>query len=821
MTKRFPMRIRSAIISCVLILLISVGLFPTVIKKASEAPSLNAFGKGTASSNSVYYLDGANDGMRLFSLGTDGTVQSVYADPKTTATDICLYDGKVFVLVNDVVRFDGPNVYRAYRLKGFTQSLVPCQTTASFELHAGEKAVDVNIENGQIFVSALSIDADTVEAYSLSLDELTKLYEEQQAAAEEETEDAEPAPAIADVQAESFYLDYAEKGRFFADATFKDGVFFTRTDADLAEDVFAPNETVNKALKKVSLSLSQCMKLSMDITIYWIAGTLILMVAVIFCFVMLSGKVKAVYIGLGIEALIAIVLIILYNGFTNYKDRYVKEAREKYAYEALSLLAGQSDRLTYKEFDESWYDSNTYKKVQRTINTFVSGEYASEVFTDAFLVDVITNNVICSADGRNNEQISDLYGKSDLWEKLIDKKSSDIYELSVAGKNIEAIAVMPNDDANAAFVGIIDADNGKFDKEERMDLIRNMFVSYVVFSGLCIFLLWLLTFDISLFDKAIGDVAVNGKSVNLGPKNPVGTDLENMWNSLRQIEKEIGQLQYSSFKRLEAYSRFAPQDIEKILGKESILDVVNGDRIGIKGTLSMITSDGSSDVDERIDQIGGLFNFMKEYPDLRGTLVSDRDGLSSIDMFFYNQERNTCEFAVDYLKECRVDRASIKTPSVFMYYGSFMYAVTGTNEQSRAFLIADESSELAAYAKWFRDHDISAVVTEEVKNRERTTYDFRYIGFINIGDRKKDIRLYELLDACPLAERELKLEYMNKFEDALQLFYQSDYYMARNTFSDILKVNPGDEIVRWYLFESERLLDDTSAIGGKQGALHF
>jgi hypothetical protein len=190
-------------------------------------------------------------------------------------------------------------------------------------------------------------------------------------------------------------------------------------------------------------------------------------------------------------------------------------------------------------------------------------------------------------------------------------------------------------------------------------------------------------------------------------------------------------------------------------------------------------------------------------------------------MFFYNQERNTCEFAVDYLKECREDRANINVPSVFMYYGSFVYAVTGTNEQSRAFLLAPESSELAVYAKWFRDHAISAIVTEEVKNRERTSYDFRYIGFINIGDKKKDIRLYELLDACPKAERELKLEYMNKFEDGLQLFYQSDYYMARNTFSEILKVNPGDEIVRWYLFESERLLDDTSAIGTKQGALHF
>ena len=78
-----------------------------------------------------------------------------------------------------------------------------------------------------------------------------------------------------------------------------------------------------------------------------------------------------------------------------------------------------------------------------------------------------------------------------------------------------------------------------------------------------------------------------------------------------------------------------------------------------------------------------------------------------------------------------------------------------------------------------------------------------------------------MLDACPKAERQAKLDDLETFEKGLELFYKRDYYIARNTFSDILKRNPQDEIVRWYLFESERLLDLSPGPNDAVGALHL
>ena len=103
---------------------------------------------------------------------------------------------------------------------------------------------------------------------------------------------------------------------------------------------------------------------------------------------------------------------------------------------------------------------------------------------------------------------------------------------------------------------------------------------------------------------------------------------------------------------------------------------------------------------------------------------------------------------------------------------------------------------------------VPLVVMEEVKDREKIA-STRFIGYV-IPDPEtgEKINLYEVLDACPARERQLKLVNKEKFEGTLELFYSRDFYIARNRFSEILKDCPEDEITRWYLFECERYLNE-------------
>ena len=108
---------------------------------------------------------------------------------------------------------------------------------------------------------------------------------------------------------------------------------------------------------------------------------------------------------------------------------------------------------------------------------------------------------------------------------------------------------------------------------------------------------------------------------------------------------------------------------------------------------------------------------------------------------------------------------------------------------------------------------LNLVLTEDVKNRENYDGAFRYIGYILIADTGERLRLYEALDACVLAQRRLKEETDTRFQKGLELFYQHDFYLARSTFSDVLKENPEDAMAKWYLFTCEKYLNQVHVEG--------
>ena len=61
----------------------------------------------------------------------------------------------------------------------------------------------------------------------------------------------------------------------------------------------------------------------------------------------------------------------------------------------------------------------------------------------------------------------------------------------------------------------------------------------------------------------------------------------------------------------------------------------------------------------------------------------------------------------------------------------------------------------------------------------------RYIGYLESDGLT--FKIYEILDAYPAGERQKRIDAKDKFEQALNLFYQEDYYLGRNLFTEVLK----------------------------------
>ena len=122
-------------------------------------------------------------------------------------------------------------------------------------------------------------------------------------------------------------------------------------------------------------------------------------------------------------------------------------------------------------------------------------------------------------------------------------------------------------------------------------------------------------------------------------------------------------------------------------------------------------------------------------------------------------------------------------------------------------------SKLGDYAAWLKKLGVSMVITETVKERESGAWDLRYIGFIipNPEDHDRRINFYEVLDAADGETRRGKKKTMDAFKSALDLFYEKDFYFARNAFTDIVREVPTDMVSKWYLFECERLLNEQAS----------
>ena len=218
---------------------------------------------------------------------------------------------------------------------------------------------------------------------------------------------------------------------------------------------------------------------------------------------------------------------------------------------------------------------------------------------------------------------------------------------------------------------------------------------------------------------------------------------------------------------------------------------------------------GSEEEIGRLNRLIALIGRYQEEKD--GVLVSNDGSLSILRFLFMESNQYTLNSAVDFLRELTEQEAaysrSIPRTTILLHYSSFVYGVAGTSQQSSTFLVSPETDEIEHFAAWFRERGLRLVISETVKEREHYDGLLRCIGYIQMAGSGKKMKMYEVLDALDVREREKKRAVCERFAQALELFYQHDFYLARSAFSDILKELPTDEIAKWYLFTCETYLN--------------
>ena len=146
--------------------------------------------------------------------------------------------------------------------------------------------------------------------------------------------------------------------------------------------------------------------------------------------------------------------------------------------------------------------------------------------------------------------------------------------------------------------------------------------------------------------------------------------------------------------------------------------------------------------------------------------------------------------------------------STVLFYDNCRFGVLGNENEAATYLYCDKKRLMEQISQFITNLGIGLVITEEVMVRERVSGPTRFIGYMGQDRNGEKIKLYEVLDACPAVIRKQKMANLKKFGNALSQFYEKDFYLSRTSFSEILKDAPNDLLVKWYVFESDRYLNE-------------
>ncbi len=613
--------------------------------------------------------------------------------------------------------------------------------------------------------------------------------------------------------------------RFFTDAEYTDGRFELRYD-NSEPGYFAVNDAVAGIYEKLTASPGYFIRqrgVSTSVIVLVFLGGCLIITALSLA---LADRRRVVYAIASFE----IILLVLVCGIVYFlSDFGRKKSEEEFVRFAVADSKSIVDGYALVNMSEATlYNSDVYGVIADRLKRRTQAEETGVNIVDELLVNVLDGEVVISASGHNRETLGDVYGGR-VENMLSQLGNGDDYRFLRIGHKGRSMAVLATSLHSAgqemyAIVTVTDENSlytGLF--SDFAGCLRLIAIIFVIGSLIGLIIMLLQSADLRRFQKALSSLAKGEEEVE--KEAVVGRDMNFMWNSLTEIRKNIITTNRIKFLTYEAYFRFAPKSIERILRKQSITEIKSGDMISSNGALALLYAPGRKEgtrmeISAKSDLLGITEECRENYD---GILISQDNDIRHLRYLFTDDNKNCISFGTELMLKLKEDRGrGYSNSTMILHYAPYTYGISGDDRQAAVYFASEEAEKLWNLSDWFRQLRLALVVTEELLHREGGNGDYRYIGFVAGGadDPGRKIRLYEALDALPAQIRSRRVRQKPKFAEALELFYQKDYYISRGVFSEILRESPDDELAKWYLFECERYLnDDMSTDFG--GELHM
>jgi hypothetical protein len=87
-------------------------------------------------------------------------------------------------------------------------------------------------------------------------------------------------------------------------------------------------------------------------------------------------------------------------------------------------------------------------------------------------------------------------------------------------------------------------------------------------------------------------------------------------------------------------------------------------------------------------------------------------------------------------------------------------------------------------------------------------YNFRFLDIVKVKGKREAVYIFELIDGEPDSLRNLKLNSLKEYGNAMQMYKKRAFKEAMESFSKVLTGNPQDKVVGIYIDRCKKYLRD-------------
>ena len=775
----------------VIIMIVAMNI---VLIQSENSQRDGSYCGGYSEENAIYAIDQRSTGSYAFKFDAKGHTQE-FAEAGDLAFErfdaITSGDEGPAVAVsraNKLIGYEG----RSYQIITMTDGLSPLRYSPVFTLPDGAFLSHISQEAGVWYIAAVSEDGASAWVYNINASEF--LDSTAKAAEEKTSMDEDRAASVPS----EVYSRRSEDGLSYVEAIFKASTLYIRTDREKPAEVFTQDEKSRSTYESANVGILGRMK--MCSVIVW--GFLIFMAlgVIVFVVIILWAKWRP-HLSWAIAVVIVVAMAL---GCLALSAMYgIQKSADDQAIADMSAVTESLQSRVY-DIGLNWMSDTT---------GVYSDDYQQlmEVFDcsarDILLVESESERIVASHSRKNLSTVAATYGQglATLCKNSAEGKlGQGIVNIHGVRSAVSALSLHKDYGMDYVLVALGDIE----DPSDAM--LANILIFTLIAFGLLFVVVVIRTvYRKRSLDKLADAMTVisDGKGSEITIPEDGGGVLSHHWEILNEIAAVLRRINYKTYQIYEAYFRFAPKKIETILDKASIAEVHCGDVVSFTGTEAILKlSEQFTQNGAGISRMNEILELMERHQDKIGGVLVSSDMSVGLAKLIFRRQSKTISFGLDFLHEADTmwPRETVNS-GIILHHGTFRYGVAGTPRQSMAFLDSAESRLLEKYAGWLYKLGLRLIITESMKENEGITDNLRYIGYVEEEGVRLD--LYEVIDANTSEIRAKKLASLNKYNEALEHFKQSNFYFARNGFSEILRESPEDALVKWYLFESEKYLN--------------